>query len=395
MDPMMKPARSITEWGELPPPPCAVREPDACRPGRAERTLPVRPSQTDDPDMGNVTWSHGHRRGRAVMALVLASAAAACGGSDSSGVTTDPVTVTDVPTTDVPTTDATLDDVQAAVIRIETSGSYVEPDESLLQPVESLLGGNGTGFIIDPSGDRGDEPARRDRRRHHRCLRRGLRRAGVGPPPRLLGMLRPRGHRPRRRWIHSPGWYDGEIEPGLEIFVAGFPLGDEEYTLLDGIVSKARADGESSWASVDWAIEYTAPIQPANSGGPLVTSTGEVVAVNYAYSQPGTGTPQYFAIARELAMPLVDELQDGGGDDFTTGVSGRAVVDEATGVAGVWVSAVDAGSPADEAGCDAWRHHRAARRSARRHRRHTRELLRCPRISWTRTRCSPAGAPFR
>ncbi len=287
------------------------------------------------------------------MAIALASAAAACGSSESGGVTTDDVAVTDAPATDPPTTDASedaaLDDVQAAVIRIETTGAYVEPDESLVQTVESVQLGGGTGFIIDPTGiavtnqhvvtgaatidvyvEGADEPV----------------------SARLLGS----SECSDLAVIDLDGdgytaleWYEGDIEPGLEIFVAGFPLGDEEYTLLDGIVSKARADGETPWASVDWAIEHTAPIQPGNSGGPLVTPAGEVVAVNYAYGQPGTGTSQYYAIARELAMPLVGELQDGG-DDFTTGVSGRAVVDETTGVAGVWVSAVDAGSPADEAG---------------------------------------------
>ena len=39
-------------------------------------------------------------------------------------------------------------------------------------------------------------------------------------------------------------WYEGEVEPGLEVYAAGFPLGDPEYSLNRGIVSKARADGQ-------------------------------------------------------------------------------------------------------------------------------------------------------
>ena len=33
-------------------------------------------------------------------------------------------------------------------------------------------------------------------------------------------------------------WYEENISPGLDIYAAGYPLATEEYTLLDGIVSK-------------------------------------------------------------------------------------------------------------------------------------------------------------
>ena len=67
-------------------------------------------------------------------------------------------------------------------------------------------------------------------------------------------------------------FYEGEINTGLDVFAAGFPLGDPEFTLTRGIVSKARAGGETSWASVDAVIEHDATINPGNSGGPLVTA---------------------------------------------------------------------------------------------------------------------------
>lgn len=75
-------------------------------------------------------------------------------------------------------------------------------------------------------------------------------------------------------------WYEDDIGVGLEIYAAGFPLGNEEYTLLDGIVSKRDADGESDWASVDSVIEHSANTLPGNSGGPIVTADGKIVAVN-------------------------------------------------------------------------------------------------------------------
>jgi hypothetical protein len=77
-------------------------------------------------------------------------------------------------------------------------------------------------------------------------------------------------------------WYDGPITPGLAVYVGGFPLGDPEFTLTRGIVSKERASGETSWALVDAVIEHNATINPGNSGGPLVTQDGKRVGINYA-----------------------------------------------------------------------------------------------------------------
>ena len=49
---------------------------------------------------------------------------------------------------------------------------------------------------------------------------------------------------------------DGPIEVGTKIYVAGFPDGDPEYALVEGIVSKAKSDADTYWASVDSAIEH-------------------------------------------------------------------------------------------------------------------------------------------
>ena len=91
-------------------------------------------------------------------------------------------------------------------------------------------------------------------------------------------------------------WYDGEIEPGLEVRAAGFPLGDPEYTLTQGIVSKADADGESSWASVDSVIEHDASIQPGNSGGRCSTPSRRG-------SSPSTTRPAIRAPGRTSSSP--------------------------------------------------------------------------------------------
>lgn len=140
-------------------------------------------------------------------------------------------------------------------------------------------------------------------------------------------------------------WYNGEITPGLAVYAAGFPLGDPEYTLTSGIVSKARAGGDlTGTSSIDHTIEHDANIQPGNSGGPLVTEDGTVVAVNYAGGAVATTTAQFYGIASDLAQPVITRLMDG--DFETLGINGWAVVDEAAAISGVWVAGVAAGSPA-------------------------------------------------
>jgi serine protease Do len=141
-------------------------------------------------------------------------------------------------------------------------------------------------------------------------------------------------------------WADDEPDTGLDVYAAGFPLGDPEFTLTRGIVSKAATDGETDWASVDGVLEHDATINPGNSGGPLVDEDGRVIGVNYAGN---TETRQQFAITAELAQQVVEELQDGE-DVESIGINGQAVVSDDETISGVWVASVKSGSPADGTG---------------------------------------------
>ncbi len=126
-------------------------------------------------------------------------------------------------------------------------------------------------------------------------------------------------------------WFDGEVTAGLDVYTAGFPLGDPEFTLTRGIVAKARAAGDiTGTSSIDHTLEHDADIQPGNSGGPLVSTEGTVIGVNYAGGAVATTTAQFFAIAHDLASPVVDEME--GGDVESIGINGWAVFDEALGV---------------------------------------------------------------
>lgn len=145
-------------------------------------------------------------------------------------------------------------------------------------------------------------------------------------------------------------WYEGDIYPGLPVYAAGYPLGDPEFTLTSGIVSKQEAFGETDWASVDGVIEHDATINPGSSGGPLVTEDGRVVAVNYANFDPNRQgvSIQYRAIVRDEARDIIARLREE--EDFEAiGINGQAFLNEEIGISGIWVKSVQSGSPADNA----------------------------------------------
>jgi serine protease Do len=144
-------------------------------------------------------------------------------------------------------------------------------------------------------------------------------------------------------------WFDGDIEAGLDVYAAGYPLGDPEFTLTKGIIAKAKAGGDlTGTSSIDHTVEHDANIQPGNSGGPLVDAEGKVVAINYAGGAQVTTTEQFYAIASDLAQPVVDKLETGNFESL--GINGWAVADDASGITGIWVAGVGAGSPAADAG---------------------------------------------
>ena len=142
-------------------------------------------------------------------------------------------------------------------------------------------------------------------------------------------------------------FFDGRSEVGTEIFVAGYPLGDPEYTLTSGIISKANADGETPWASVEHVIQHDAQTQGGNSGGPVVTRDGKVIGIDYAVILT-PGHPQDFAIGLDQALPVIEQLKRGQNVDWA-GINGLAMREDAA-LTGIWVFSVESGSPADIAG---------------------------------------------
>ncbi len=235
-----------------------------------------------------------------------------------------------------------LQDVQGAVIQIEAQGTFADPEYG-----EYSGAGRGSGFIIDPSGIAVTN--------NHVVTGAALLKVWIGGDTgtvynaRILGV----SECSDLAVIDIDGegfpyleWYAQPVTVGLDVYTAGFPLGEQEYTLTKGIVSKEDADGETNWASVDSVIMHDATINPGNSGGPLVDASGKVVAINYAAYK---AADQYFAIGPDVAKPVIDQLKSGKDVD-SLGVNGMAFISEDGSFAGIWVSSVKSGSPADKAG---------------------------------------------
>lgn len=235
-----------------------------------------------------------------------------------------------------------LQEVKSAIIQIESQGTFIDPEFGLVMNGA----GRGSGFIIDPKGIAVTN--------NHVVTGAALLKVWVG------GESEARNARvvavsecSDLAVIDIDGdgynyleWYDGAIEVGMDVYVAGFPLGDPEYTLTRGVISKAKAGGESSWASVDSVIEYDATTNPGNSGGPVITPDGKVVGIHYAGN---ADTRQAYGISRQIAEGVVEELRTGENID-TMGINGQAVSTEDGSLTGIWVSSVQSGSPADQAG---------------------------------------------
>jgi S1-C subfamily serine protease len=237
---------------------------------------------------------------------------------------------------------ASVQDVQKATIQIESVGTFVDPQEGLVQNAA----GRGSGFIIDPSGIAVTN--------NHVVTGSALIKVWVNGESnprnaRILGVsecsdlavIKIEGSD-----FSYVNWYNQAPAVGLEVYTAGFPLGEPQYSLTKGIISKINADGQTSWASLDHTLAHDATQNPGNSGGPLVTADGKVVGITYASIK---SVNQYFAIDANTARPVVDQLKTGVDID-SIGINGTAFVSQDKSLSGIWIYSVKSGSLADKAG---------------------------------------------
>ncbi|HEY9499250.1 MAG TPA: S1C family serine protease [Terrimesophilobacter sp.] len=236
--------------------------------------------------------------------------------------------------------------VQSATIQIQAQGTFVPAGTT--QPSEQAA--RGSGFIIDASGIAVTN--------NHVVVGAGTLKVWLGGDTskeynaRVLGASEcldlaviqlDKGEYP------FMAWRDGKVETALDVYSAGFPLGDPVFTMTRGIVSKNDVPQDDSWASLDHVIEHDARIRGGNSGGPLVDPKGRVVGVNYA----GRDDLDYnYAIHRDQVLPVLKDLAKGK-PVLSLGINAQALAPADDGTPnGIWIESLAAGGPADSAGIE-------------------------------------------
>ncbi|MGH2911887.1 MAG: S1C family serine protease [Solirubrobacteraceae bacterium] len=94
---------------------------------------------------------------------------------------------------------------------------------------------------------------------------------------------------PRRARSATPELVSsGSVQVGDTVYALGNPYGLDE-TLTKGIVSALdREIAAPNGAAIKGAIQTDAPLNPGNSGGPLLNSQGDVIGVNSQIASEAT-----------------------------------------------------------------------------------------------------------
>ena len=156
---------------------------------------------------------------------------------------------------------------------------------------------------------------------------------------------------------HAPLIDVSRARPGQLVVAIGNPLGFDS-TVSTGVVSAlGRSLTGPGGQLIDDVIQHTAPLNPGNSGGPLVASSGRVLGLNSAMAGRSQGIG--FAIPVETAAWVVGELLARGRvrrAQLGIAVHGRALPARlaqklsVTQRSCVAVASVSGGSPAEQAG---------------------------------------------
>lgn len=148
-----------------------------------------------------------------------------------------------------------------------------------------------------------------------------------------------------------------EVEVGEWVLAIGAPFG-LDHSATHGIVSAIGRDLPNE--NYVPFIQTDAPVNPGNSGGPLIDAGGEVIGVNsQIYTNSGGYMGISFAIPINVAMNVADQLRTSG--QVTRGYLGvliQPVTDDLArsfgleDTRGALVAQVQEGTPAEEAGLE-------------------------------------------
>jgi serine protease Do len=152
------------------------------------------------------------------------------------------------------------------------------------------------------------------------------------------------------------------LKPGESVIAIGSPLGDFKNTVTAGVVSATgRTLDTGNGYFMQNLIQTDAAINQGNSGGPLVNLAGEVVGINTLILRTGSGGNVIeglgFAIPSDTVRAVANQIiAKGHVSRPFLGISWQPISQQIAMFYnlpvsyGVYISQVEAGSPADKAG---------------------------------------------
>jgi S1-C subfamily serine protease len=188
--------------------------------------------------------------------------------------------------------------VGPAVVRVETGSKTPGPRER---------GGLGSGIVISPDGlvltnSHVVGSSRQIRLQDIEGVVTDARVLGVDPDT-DLALLRADGARDLR---YASLGNSRNLRRGQLVVAIGNPLGFES-TVTAGVVSAlGRSIRSVSGRTIEDVIQTDAALNPGNSGGPLVSSAGEVIGINTAIINGAQGI--CFAVASNTAQFVLSEI---------------------------------------------------------------------------------------